>query len=91
MIRSLFTLTSFMVCLPVAVNTRVADDGPGAIVSRGFVAGDLPTPSCHASTIAETKPGEFVVAWFGGTAEKNPDSGSGRRGWSTDRGPGPSK
>jgi predicted neuraminidase len=45
------------------------------IVSRGFVAGDLPTPSCHASTIAETKPGEFVVAWFGGTAEKNPDVG----------------
>jgi predicted neuraminidase len=75
MIQSLLTLTSFMVCLAVAVITHGADDGPGAIVSRGFIVGDLPTPSCHASTIAETKPGEFVVAWFGGTAEGNKDVG----------------
>lgn len=52
-----------------------ADHGTQAIVSRGFVTGDLPTPSCHASTIAETKPGEFIVAWFGGTAEGKPDVG----------------
>jgi predicted neuraminidase len=52
-----------------------ADDGATAIVSRGFVAGDLPTASCHASTIAETKPGECIVAWFGGTAEGQPDVG----------------
>ena len=57
------------------VEDPAADDGAAAIVSRGFVAGDLPTPSCHASTIAETKPGEFIAAWFGGTAEKNPDVG----------------
>lgn len=31
-----------------------------------------PFPSCHASTIAETKSG-LVAAWFGGTAERNPD------------------
>ena len=31
-------------------------------------------PSCHASTIAETKSG-LVAAWFGGTAERNPDVG----------------
>jgi predicted neuraminidase len=29
-------------------------------------------PSCHASTIAETPEG-LVAAWFGGTAEGNPD------------------
>jgi hypothetical protein len=31
-------------------------------------------PSCHASTIAETPDG-FIAAWFGGTAENNPDVG----------------
>ena len=38
-----------------------------------FVADPMPTPSCHASTIVEVRPGEFLVAWFGGTAESRPD------------------
>jgi predicted neuraminidase len=54
---------------------EAAEDGDGAVVSRGFAFGDLPTPSCHASTIAETKPGEFIAAWFGGTHEGKPDVG----------------
>ena len=45
------------------------------IVARGFICDSMPTVSCHASTIVETKPGEFVAAWFGGTAEGNPDVG----------------
>src|SRR5580693_6410586 len=38
-----------------------------------FIAAQMPTPSCHASTIVEIRPGEFMAAWFGGTAEGRPD------------------
>jgi predicted neuraminidase len=38
-----------------------------------FVADTMPTPSCHASTIVELRPGELMAAWFGGTAERNPN------------------
>lgn len=43
-----------------------------AIVKSEFIFESAPFPSCHASTIAETKSG-LVAAWFGGTAERNPD------------------
>jgi predicted neuraminidase len=43
-----------------------------AIVQSEFIFTSAPFPSCHASTIAETKAG-LVAAWFGGTAEGNPD------------------
>ncbi|MFM8890258.1 MAG: exo-alpha-sialidase [Planctomycetia bacterium] len=49
--------------------------GDEPIHSREFIADTLPTPSCHASTIAETGPDAFVAAWFGGTAEGRPDVG----------------
>ncbi len=39
-----------------------------------FIYEHAPFPSCHASTLAETKTG-LVAAWFGGTDEKNPDVG----------------
>jgi predicted neuraminidase len=42
------------------------------IVKSEFIFETAPFPSCHASTIAETKSG-LVAAWFGGTAERNPD------------------
>jgi predicted neuraminidase len=41
-------------------------------VKSEFIFTNAPFPSCHASTIAETKSG-LVAAWFGGTAERNPD------------------
>jgi len=46
---------------------------PG-LVKTEFIYETAPFPSCHASTIEETKDG-LVAAWFGGTAERNPDVG----------------
>jgi predicted neuraminidase len=46
---------------------------PGLVRSE-FIFETAPFPSCHASTIVETA-GGLVAAWFGGTAERNPDVG----------------
>jgi predicted neuraminidase len=46
---------------------------PG-VVRPEFVFETAPFPSCHASTIVEVS-GSLVCAWFGGTAERNPDVG----------------
>ena len=48
---------------------------PDAIVRSEFIYRVPPTPSCHASTIAETKSGIIVASWFGGSAESHPDVG----------------
>ena len=45
---------------------------PPGFVKSEFIFNTAPFPSCHASTIEETKFG-LVAAWFGGTAERNPD------------------
>ncbi len=36
---------------------------------------DRPFPECHASTVVRLNDGNFLVAWFGGTEEKDPDVG----------------
>ncbi len=60
---------------------RVCDAQSAAIIagqpgylSTEFVYETAPFPSCHASTIAEVD-GGLIAAWFGGTAERNPDVG----------------
>ena len=45
-----------------------------AVVRSEFIYEKAPFPSCHATTITDTRDG-LVAAWFGGTAEKNPDVG----------------
>jgi predicted neuraminidase len=63
-------------------------DTPAAdgVVEAEFVYTEAPFASCHAATLAETRDG-LVAAWFGGTAEGNPDVGiwvarSEGQGWS---------
>lgn len=51
-----------------------AAEQPGLLKSE-FIFEKASFPSCHASTIVETIGGKLVTAWFGGTAEKNPDVG----------------
>ncbi len=42
------------------------------IVADEFIAAKMPFPESHAPTVASTPEG-LVVAWFGGTKERNPD------------------
>lgn len=51
----------------------VSASSPGVVVEE-FVFTEAPFPSCHAATIAEVE-GRLVCAFFGGTAERNPDVG----------------
>ena len=53
---------------PIAARQR----GP---VTSEFIFETAPFPSVHASTIVERRGGGLVAAWFGGTAERNPDVG----------------
>jgi predicted neuraminidase len=62
-------LPSFFVAfLPCAVALEPA------VVKSEFIFETAPFPSCHASTIVETKSG-LMAAWFGGTKEGHPDVG----------------
>lgn len=57
------------VLLMAAVQISAADP---AILKSEFIYDTGPYPSIHATTIVET-PSGLVAAWFGGTAERNPD------------------
>jgi len=69
-----------ILCVFVAIQSEIhsrlaaADitDQPGLLKSE-FIYETAPFPECHASTIVETKSGELLAAWFGGTRERNPD------------------
>jgi predicted neuraminidase len=67
---------SFLIALLMftSLSAQHPFSGTDAIVKAEFVYKneDVSFPSCHASTVAETSDG-LIAAWFGGTAEKNPD------------------
>ncbi|GHB80594.1 sialidase family protein [Persicitalea jodogahamensis] len=46
-----------------------------SLVSEEFVYETAPFPSCHASTLVEVAPGQWLSSWFGGTDEGNKDVG----------------
>jgi predicted neuraminidase len=54
--------------------TAVLAASGSTLVPQEFVFESAPFPSCHAATIAEVD-GGLVCAYFGGTAERNPDVG----------------
>src|SRR2546421_9777201 len=64
-------LLSCVVALTVAAASQTSQP---AIVKSEFIYETAPFPSCHASTIVETKHG-LVAAWFAGTRERAPDVG----------------
>lgn len=49
-----------------------AETLPGVVLEE-FVYESAPFPSCHAATLVELADGTLVSAFFGGTAERNPD------------------
>jgi predicted neuraminidase len=58
-----------------AVVLRVsAAASEGAVTVTEFINDPMPTPPCHASTLAESGKG-LVAAWFGGTREGDKDVG----------------
>src|SRR5438046_1256557 len=59
--------------LPVFVLLACAQGSRAQPSSEFIYDQDPPTKSCHASTIAQTKDGHLVAAWFGGDAEGNKD------------------
>ena len=81
-------ISLLMISLTSPANAQQPFTGKTAIIEEEFIfqAGEVPFPSCHASTIAETDNG-LVASWFGGKHEKAPDveiwvSRLGADGWS---------
>jgi predicted neuraminidase len=66
-------LVSFLTVAATATSP-VQEARRAAAPRSEFIYETAPFPSAHASTIVETGAG-LVAAWFGGTAERNPDVG----------------
>ncbi|MBM4026465.1 MAG: sialidase [Planctomycetes bacterium] len=72
-------LLSFVLVWGCRSDMSMANEKPaGPAVVRAeliYPLEDRPTPSCHASTIAQTMSGQLVAAWFGGKQEGAADVG----------------
>lgn len=71
--RGFLMLSCALLLTPVVAS--IAGAQPPGVVQAEFIYDTAPFPSAHASTIVETREGSLIAAWFGGTAERNPDVG----------------
>ena len=55
--------------------TLHAQTDSAVVIKSEFLYEQASFPSCHASTIVETKAGDLVCAYFGGTHEGHNDVG----------------
>jgi len=72
-----FRIQAIVILLTITVYSLMAQyKGNQCIKTDEYIYApeDVSFPSCHASTIAVTGQG-LIAAWFGGTAERNPDVG----------------
>jgi len=60
--------------LILGTSTLCQAEAPNPILKSEFIAEEMPTPSCHASTI-EQSGDTLIAAWFGGKAEGDPTVG----------------
>ena len=66
----------FVLLLFCVSSVCLAQENVKTLVTRDFIFGDdRPFKESHASTLVRLDDGNFLVAWFGGTKEKNPDVG----------------
>ncbi len=73
MIRKFFMITVLgLTCVTLKAQEREGFRLDPGVLKQEFIYTTASYPQCHASTIAETPVG-LVAAWFGGTAERNPD------------------
>jgi predicted neuraminidase len=69
-------LSAVIIAIPYLIIGSTPFRGAKCIIKSEFIFqhGDVNFPGCHASTIVANS-SELLAAWFGGTAEKNPDVG----------------
>jgi predicted neuraminidase len=69
-------LLTMVSCSSEKKQAETATGADSIQVAKDYVFGDdRPFAQCHASTLVRLDDGQFLVAWFGGTEEKNPDVG----------------
>jgi predicted neuraminidase len=64
--------TAMLTALPVILTGCITPRTQLTVKHSEFIYESAPFPSCHASTLVETKSG-LMAAWFGGTDEGKPD------------------